>query len=227
MKITPVKTPLVVKKLFPDYIWEISTQSKELYLTFDDGPTPHVTNWVLDILKSYHAKATFFCIGNNVKNQPELFNKILEEGHAIGNHTHNHIKGWKTKTKDYLNNVLEAQNCIDYHFTNPKSQTPNRFNNTLPIVNLFRPPYGQIKPKQGKKLMDLGYKIVMWDVLSFDWDKTVSNQECLDHVVSKSKNGSIIVFHDSEKASNNMKFALPKVLEYFTEKGFSFKAIEL
>jgi peptidoglycan/xylan/chitin deacetylase (PgdA/CDA1 family) len=215
VKIAPSKTPLVVKKLFPDYVWEIPTQSKELYLTFDDGPTPHVTDWVLDTLKSYHAKATFFCIGSNVKNHPELFNKIVEEGHSIGNHTHNHIKGWKTKTKLYLENVLEAEKTIDVEI------------NQLIKTNLFRPPYGQIKPKQGEKLMDLGYKIVMWDVLSFDWDKTISKQECLDFVISKSKNGSIIVFHDSEKASNNMKFALPKVLEYFTEKGFSFKAIEL
>jgi peptidoglycan/xylan/chitin deacetylase (PgdA/CDA1 family) len=215
VKIAPSKTPLVVKKLFPDYVWEIPTQSKELYLTFDDGPTPHVTDWVLDTLKSYHAKATFFCIGSNVKNHPELFNKIVEEGHSIGNHTHNHIKGWKTKTKLYLENVLEAEKTIDVEI------------NQLIKTNLFRPPYGQIKPKQGEKLMDLGYKIVMWDVLSFDWDKTISKQECLDFVISKSKNGSIIVFHDSEKSSNNMKFALPKVLEYFTEKGFSFKAIEL
>jgi peptidoglycan/xylan/chitin deacetylase (PgdA/CDA1 family) len=215
VKIAPSKTPLVVKKLFPDYVWEIPTQSKELYLTFDDGPTPHVTDWVLDTLKSYHAKATFFCIGSNVKNHPELFNKIVEEGHSIGNHTHNHIKGWKTKTKLYLENVLEAEKTIDVEI------------NQLIKTNLFRPPYGQIKPKQGEKLMDLGYKIVMWDVLSFDWDKTISKQECFDFVISKSKNGSIIVFHDSEKASNNMKFALPKVLEYFTEKGFSFKAIEL
>ena len=222
MKITPAKTPLVVKKLFPDYIWEISTHSKELYLTFDDGPTPHVTDWVLSTLKSYYAKATFFCIGSNVKNHPELFNKIVEEGHAIGNHTYNHIKGWKTKTKPYLDNVLEAEKTFSEQ--NHQSST---INHQSLKVNLFRPPYGQIKPKQGKKLMALGYNIVMWDVLSFDWDKTVSNQECLDHVVFKSKNGSIIVFHDSEKASNNMKFALPKVLEHFTEKGFSFKAFEL
>lgn len=213
MKITPTKTPIIVKKLFPDYVWEISTEKKELYLTFDDGPTPDITYWVLDTLKPFNAKATFFCIGNNVAKHPEIFRQIIKEGHSIGNHTHNHIKGWNTETEQYLENVAIAEEAI----ANQKFQ--------LTGINLFRPPYGQIKPKQGKQLMALGYKIVMWDVLSFDWDKTVSNQECLNHVISKSKNGSIVVFHDSIKASNNMKFALPKVLEHFSEKGFSFKAI--
>lgn len=213
MKITPTKTPLVVKKIFPEYIWEIHTNKKELYLTFDDGPTPNITDWVINELKQFNAKATFFSIGKNVMEHPKLFNKIIEEGHNIGNHTYNHIKGWKTKTENYLENVLEAEKTI-------KQQ-----NHESLMINLFRPPYGQIKPKQGKKLIELGYKIVMWDVLSFDWDKTVSNQECLNNVISKSKNGSIIVFHDSVKASDNMKFALPKVLEYYSEKGFSFKAI--
>lgn len=215
MKITPTKTPFVVKKLFPNYIWEIPTNKKELFLTFDDGPTPSVTDWVLDELKRFNAKATFFCIGNNVRQHPQLFHRILEENHSIGNHTHNHIKGWKTKTNDYLENVFDAEKTI-------KDQLESSIQ-----VNLFRPPYGQIKPTQGKKLMELGYKIVMWDVLSFDWEKTVSNQECFDTVVSKSRNGSIIVFHDSLKASNNMKFTLPKVLEYFTEKGYAFRAISV
>ena len=215
MKITPTKTPFVVKKLFPNYIWEIPTNKKELFLTFDDGPTPSVTDWVLDELKRFNAKATFFCIGNNVRQHPQLFHRILEENHSIGNHTHNHIKGWKTKTNDYLENVFDAEKTI-------KDQLDSSIQ-----VNLFRPPYGQIKPTQGKKLMELGYKIVMWDVLSFDWEKTFSNQECFDTVVSKSRNGSIIVFHDSLKASNNMKFTLPKVLEYFTEKGYAFRAISV
>ena len=215
MKITPTKTPFVVKKLFPNYIWEIPTNKKELFLTFDDGPTPSVTDWVLDELKRFNAKATFFCIGNNVRQHPQLFHRILEENHSIGNHTHNHIKGWKTKTNDYLDNVFDAEKTIK-----------DLLDSSIQ-VNLFRPPYGQIKPTQGKKLMELGYKIVMWDVLSFDWEKTVSNQECFDTVVSKSRNGSIIVFHDSLKASNNMKFTLPKVLEYFTEKGYAFRAISV
>lgn len=215
MKITPTKTPFVVKKMFPDYVWEISTNQKELYLTFDDGPTPEITLWVLDCLKHYQAKATFFCIGENVKKHPELFQSLLDHGHSIGNHTNNHIKGWKTKTKEYLENVREAQETINNHLL----QSSNN--------NLFRPPYGQISPNQGKKLIGNGYKVVMWDVLSFDWDKSVSNQECFNYVTSKSKNGSIVVFHDSVKASNNMKYTLPKVLEYYTEKGFAFKGIRV
>ncbi|RIA10860.1 peptidoglycan/xylan/chitin deacetylase (PgdA/CDA1 family) [Flavobacteriaceae bacterium MAR_2010_72] len=212
MKLTPTKTPFVVKKMFPDYVWEINTAKKELFLTFDDGPTPEVTPWVLDQLKRFNAKATFFCIGANIEKHPEIFKRIMEEGHSIGNHTQNHIKGWKTKTKAYLENVLEAQKTI-------ADQTSNH-------INHFRPPYGQIKPKQGKKLMALGYKIVMWDVLSFDWDKGISNEDCLNQVISKSKAGSIVVFHDSVKASNNMTYALPKVLEYYSKQGFLFKAIE-
>lgn len=215
MKITPTKTPFVVKKMFPDYVWEISTNQRELYLTFDDGPTPEITLWVLDCLKHYQAKATFFCIGENVKKHPELFQSLLDHGHSIGNHTNNHIKGWKTKTKEYLENVREAQETINNHLL----QSSNN--------NLFRPPYGQISPKQGKKLIGNGYKVVMWDVLSFDWDKSVSNQECFNYVTSKSKNGSIVVFHDSVKASNNMKYTLPKVLEYYTDKGFAFKGIRV
>ncbi|MGM5468889.1 polysaccharide deacetylase family protein [Flavobacteriaceae bacterium LMO-SS05] len=222
MKITPAKTPLIIKKIFSDYFWDISTHNKELYLTFDDGPTPEVTNWILNTLNHYNAKATFFCIGANVKKYPELFNQIINEGHAIGNHTHNHIKGWKTKTKLYLENVLQAKETIDAQIQNLPAA-----NRQSTMAHLFRPPYGQIKPKQGRRLMALGYRIVMWDVLSFDWDKKVSAQDCLHHVISKSNNGSIIVFHDSVKAAHNMKFALPKVLEYYKEKGFSFKAITL
>lgn len=206
--------------MFPKYIWEIPTPKKELYLTFDDGPTPNVTDWVLSALKQFKAKATFFCIGDNVRKYPELFNQIIQEGHSVGNHTYNHIKGWKTKTKHYLENALMAEELMALQIPSTKHQIAN-------IINLFRPPYGQIKRKQGKELMALGYHIVMWDVLSFDWDKTVSNQDCLNHVISKSKNGSIIVFHDSIKASSNMKFTLPKVLEYYTERGFCFKPIVL
>lgn len=215
VKITPTKTPLVVKKVFPNYIWEVPSDEKTLFLTFDDGPTPNITEWVLNTLNQYHAKATFFCIGDNIQKYPKIFQQIVNEGHNIGNHSNNHINGWKTKTKSYLENVLLAKEVI----SNQNLQSS--------ITNLFRPPYGQIKPKQGRKLMAMGYRIVMWDVLSFDWDKTVSNQECLERVISKSKNGSIIVFHDSVKASNNMQFALPKVLEYYSRKGFSFKAIDL
>ena len=213
MTLTPVKTPLVAKKMFPNYIWDIATKDKIIYLTFDDGPTPEITNWTLNTLKKYNAKATFFCIGNNVEKHPNIFQNILDEGHAIGNHTQNHIKGWKTKTNDYLANIELCENVF-------KNRTPKSS-----IVNLFRPPYGQITPKQGKKLIALGYKIIMWDVLSFDWEKEVSKETCLNNVTSKATNGSIIVFHDSIKASKNMQFTLPKVLDYFSKKGFKFESL--
>ncbi|RKE99068.1 polysaccharide deacetylase family protein [Ichthyenterobacterium magnum] len=211
MKIVPIKTPLVAKKMFPNYVWNISTSENVIYLTFDDGPTPEITSWTLDILQQYNAKATFFCIGGNIEKHPDIFQQILDKGHTIGNHTQNHIKGWTSKTKTYLNDVLSAQEVINKLLINDHL--------------LFRPPYGQIKPKQGKKLIGLNYKIVMWDVLSFDWDKTVSKEECLNNVISTAKQGSIIVFHDSIKASKNMQFALPKVLEYFNNKGYTFKSL--
>lgn len=215
MTLTPIKTPSVAKKMFPNYIWDIPTTEKVIYLTFDDGPTPEITNWTLDVLKQHKAKATFFCIGDNIEKYPDIFQQTLNAGHTIGNHTQNHIKGWKTKAKDYLNNIAEAQKVIDSKIVNRQ----------LSITNFFRPPYGQITPKQGKKLIDLGYNIIMWDVLSFDWETAISKETCLNNVISKTAPGSIIVFHDSVKASRNMQYALPKVLEYFSKAGYSFKAL--
>ena len=207
MNFIPIKTPFVVKELFPNFIWKINTTKKELYLTFDDGPTPEITNWVLKVLSDFNAKATFFCVGKNVEKHPDIFQHIIDQDHTIGNHTHNHIKGWNTKTEDYLTNIEKASGII-----------PSK---------LFRPPYGQIKPKQGKKLISMDYKVVMWNVLPFDWDNKVSEKTCLNNVISNTKNGSIIVFHDSIKASRNMQYCLPKVLEHFSEKGFVFKSIEI
>lgn len=215
MKFVPVKTPLVIKKMFPNYVWDIPSDEKVIYLTFDDGPTPEITNWTLAVLNDYNAKATFFCIGNNVKNHPEIFQHIVLNGHSVGNHTNNHIKGWKKKTNVYLENVAQAQNVIDVQIQNSDSK----------IQNLFRPPYGQIKTKQGKQLIEQGYKIIMWDVISFDWERSISKEKCLENVLSTAKKGSIIVFHDSVKASKNMKYALPKVLHHFSEKGYAFKAL--
>ena len=215
MSLTPVKIPLVAKKMFPNYVWDIPTHDKTLYLTFDDGPTPKITNWVLNTLESYNAKATFFCIGKNIETHPDIFQNILNDGHAIGNHTYNHIKGWKTKVEPYLFEIEKTLEIIDAQMLN---SSPSN-------VKLFRPPYGQITPKQGKELIKLGYKIIMWDVISFDWDKTVSEEICLNNVTSKSTTGSIVVFHDSLKASKNMQYALPKTLDYFSEKGYVFKSI--
>lgn len=214
MSLTPVKTPKLVTKLFPNYVWHIETEKKELFLTFDDGPTPGITEWTLNTLNAFNVKATFFCIGNNVENHPSILQRILIEGHAVGNHTQNHVNGWKTKTPDYIENILQAEKIL-------ASQVPN-FEKQQ---KLFRPPYGQIKPQQGNRILELGYQVIMWDVLSFDWDISVSEEECLNNVLSKSKAGSIIVFHDSFKASRNMKYALPKVLDYFIKQGYIFRAL--
>ncbi|SEP77350.1 Peptidoglycan/xylan/chitin deacetylase, PgdA/CDA1 family [Hyunsoonleella jejuensis] len=217
MPITPVKTPRVVKSLFPDYTWDIETTEKEIYLTFDDGPTPEITAWTLDVLKQYDAKATFFCIGSNVEKHPGIFKNILKNGHAVGNHTQDHMKGWKTPTETYLKNVGIAQKVFESNIQNSEFR----------IQNLFRPPYGKITPKQGKRLIALGFNIIMWDVLSFDWDNTVTKDECFTKVISKAKSGSIIVFHDSVKASKNMQYALPKVLEHFNQQGYCFKSLDV
>ncbi|GGI56542.1 polysaccharide deacetylase family protein [Winogradskyella haliclonae] len=211
MKLIPAKTPGFVKSLFPNFIWNIDTNKKELYLTFDDGPTPEITLWVLEQLKAFSAKATFFCIGSNVDKYPEILKAILEDNHSIGNHTFNHLKGWKHKTKDYLTDVELAQKTID--------KTPSSGS------KLFRPPYGKFKTKQAKQLQKLGYNIVMWDVLSFDWDASVSKEDCLNNILNSVKEGSIVVLHDSVKAEQNLKGVLPKVLEYYSNRGFTFKAL--
>ena len=218
MPLTPVKTPKIIKALFPNYVWTIKTNKKEIYLTFDDGPTPNITTWTLDILNQYNAKATFFCIGNNVSKYPDIFQSILNQGHAIGNHTQTHPKGWKTATNTYLHNIAQADTIL-------KAQDVT--NKPVHSQLLFRPPYGSITPKQGKRLIALGYSIVMWDILSFDWHTNVTKDECFNNVISKAKNGSIIVFHDSIKASKNMQYALPKVLEYYSKKGYTFKSLQL
>lgn len=222
MQLIPAKTPGFVKALFPSFVWNIDTQKQELYFTFDDGPTPDITPWVLEQLKLYNAKATFFCIGSNIEKYPEIFQQILAEGHAVGNHTYHHLKGWKHKTKTYLEDVEKAQ-----AFIKSKNSSESIFNLELGTQNskLFRPPYGKFKTKQAKLLQRLGYKIVMWDVLSFDWDAKVSEEECLDNIINSAKKGSIIVMHDSVKAKRNLKTVLPKVLKYYSELGFGLESI--
>lgn len=211
MKIIPVKTPNLVKRVLPSLVWNINTKQKVIYLTFDDGPTPEITEWTLNTLDKYNAKATFFCIGNNIEKYPQIFKLIIEKGHTIGNHTNNHLKGWKTKTIDYLENINIAQAQIDKFYKSKQL--------------LFRPPYGRIKPKQIKEISKLNYCIIMWNILSKDWDKTISKETCLDNVVKKTNPGDIVVFHDSIKASKNLKYVLPQMLDYFTKKGFEFKRI--
>lgn len=220
MNLTPVTTPKLAKTLFPDMVWDLPSKEKVIYLTFDDGPTPVITDWTLDVLKKYNAKATFFCIGKNVDEHPTIFKKILNQGHSVGNHTNNHLKGWKTSVKEYLKNVNEAQQIINSQIQNLEFN-PDNYRDQ----NLFRPPYGQIKPKQAKQLTELGYKIIMWKVLSIDWDVSISIEKCLENVIKNTSSGDIVVFHDSIKALDNMQYALPKVLEYFSERGFKFKRI--
>ena len=210
-----VKTNYVVKRIFPNYVWDIPNNENKVFLTFDDGPIPEITEWTLEQLKKYDAKATFFCIGNNIEKHPDIFNNIITQGHAIGNHTFNHLNGWKNSTEDYIENVKLCQSQI----TNPKSN-PSDSELAQQILNLFRPPYGKIKPSQSRILRKLGYKIIMWDILSYDFDQTVTPEKCLDNVLKNVVKGSIIVFHDNVKAEQNLKYALPKTLAFLKEKGF-------
>jgi peptidoglycan/xylan/chitin deacetylase (PgdA/CDA1 family) len=199
------KTPWWLRKFYPTLTWIIPTEANDVYLTFDDGPHPTITPYVLDTLKQYDAKATFFCIGKNVRKYPELYRRILDEGHTVGNHTMGHLNGWKTGDVVYINDVLIAKEFID--------------------SKLFRPPYGRISKFQIEQLKPV-FNIVMWDVISGDFDKTISADKCLHNVVSHAKQGSIIVFHDSEKAFPRMESTLPKSLEFFKKKGWKCKAIK-
>lgn len=187
---------------------------KKLYITFDDGPHPSITPKVLEILKKFNAKATFFCVGNNVKKYKDTFELIKKEGHSVGNHTFNHEKGWKTKTKDYVYSVIEA--------------------NALIRSPLFRPPHGRIKFSQIKSLKknlssieSQQLKFIAWSVISYDWDKSLSPEDCFKNIIKNADDGSIIVFHDSEKAEKNMIPTLTKVLEYYSEKGFNFEKLRI
>lgn len=207
-----VKTNKVIKKIFNNLVWDIPNSENKIYLTFDDGPIPSVTEWVLDVLKSENIKATFFCIGDNIKKYPEIYKRILTEGHQIGNHTFNHLNGWKTKTNYYIENFKLCE--TEHSKLNPQHSF------------LFRPPYGKIKPSQSKEIRQLGYKIIMWDVLSYDFDQNISEEECLKKVISNTAQGSIIVFHDSLKAEKNLKYALPKAIQILKNKGFTFDVIK-
>lgn len=203
-----ISIPRIIQKIFSRYVWSIPTKEKEVYLTFDDGPHARVTPWVLDELNKYNAKATFFCIGNNVVEEPLVYNRILAEGHAVGNHTYEHLNGWETDTETYLDNIQQAARVI-------KS-------------SLFRPPYGRIKTQQAKKIKTVlgeNARIIMWEVLSADFDPSFTKEQCLKNVMRHVKPGSIIVFHDSEKAFKNLEYALPVVLKELSAKGYLFKKI--
>ena len=201
------------------------TDQKVIYLTFDDGPTPEITNSTLGLLKTYQAKATFFCIGSNIEKHPEILYDILKDGHAVGNHTFDHPKGWTTKATDYLAEVIKTEQAISAARKTWSEKTLNNTSLTAPNSKLFRPPYGQITPRQGRRLIDLGYSIIMWDILAFDWKQSLTPEQCANNVISKAENGSIVVFHDSVKASQRMTYALAKTLEHFSKQGYEFKTL--
>jgi peptidoglycan/xylan/chitin deacetylase (PgdA/CDA1 family) len=193
--------------LFPKSIWKISLKNKKMvYLTFDDGPIPEVTPWVLDILDQYQIKATFFCVGDNVRKFPENYKEILKRGHKVGNHTHNHLQGWKTFGRKFVNNVKESSRYIQ--------------------SNLFRPPHGHMFVYQLAHLHLLGYKTIMWDVVTRDYSKRMTPQQVFNNVKKYTRNGSIIVFHDSLKAEKNLRYALPHSIEWLLKEGYTFGAIE-
>lgn len=200
-----IKTNWVIKQLFSSYIWNIPNNEKKVFLTFDDGPTPEITQWTLAELKKYEAKATFFLIGKNAKENSTLLKTIAEEGHTIGNHTFNHLNGWKTTNRKYIDNLIDCNRIFQ--------------------TTLFRPPYGKIKLSQATKIKQMGYKIVMWDVISGDFDQRITKEKCLENVIKNVTPGSVIVFHDSLKAAKNLQYALPLTLQFLKKEGYTFGKI--
>lgn len=204
-----VKTPFWLRALYPSLVWRMPGEGKKVYLTFDDGPHETATPFVLDQLQQYGAKASFFCIGKNVAACPEIYERILAEGHAVGNHTYHHVNGWKVSNETYLEEIVSAAELI---------HSP-----------LFRPPYGRITRSQQKMLVKNNpqHKTIMWDVLSADFDTRLTGEACLRYVLYHTRPGSIIVFHDSSKAWDRMQYALPRVLAYFSKEGYTFSALPL
>lgn len=204
-----VTTPPLLRRLYPaSLIWNMPRTEQTIYLTFDDGPIPEITPWVLETLEQYDARATFFCIGDNVRKHPSIYERILEKGHAVGNHTFNHLNGWKTPDAAYLENIRQCAGLVE--------------------SNLFRPPYGRIRRSQIRKLRHLGpetTQIIMWDVLSGDFDRKLSPEGCLRNVIKHARNGSIVVFHDSLKAESRLRYTLPRALQFWKEKNFQFKKL--
>ncbi len=199
-----------IQRYFYRFTWRLNPNEKTIYLSFDDGPHEIATAQVLDILKQYQIKATFFCVGENVNRFPLIMNRIVSEGHSIGNHTFNHLKGWSCPSKEYLKNVEMAEKSIS----------------TYTRTTLFRPPYGRIRKKQASEILKKGYKIIMWDILSYDYDKSINIDYCLKMISQKTRNGSIVVFHDSLKSMAQTSQLLGKYIENMKKRGFDFKVIE-
>ena len=209
--------PSTIQWLIPSCTWRKVGQEKVIYLTFDDGPHPEITAWVINELKKHQIKATFFCVGDNLKKHPETAKQLLTEGHQIGNHTMHHIKGWKHKNVDYLKDIEDCDTEI--------RKIHEQMNDEKAQPRLFRPPYGQIKPSQIGLLREQGYEIIQWSDLSCDYDKHLNCEKSLSALVKNAKPGSIVVFHDSEKAENQLKQILPSYLEAMLAEGFTFETL--
>jgi peptidoglycan/xylan/chitin deacetylase (PgdA/CDA1 family) len=200
-----VKTPYLVRKVTAkSVIWEMPKAENCIFLTFDDGPVPEVTPLVLKILSDFDIKATFFCVGENVQKHQDIFKQVLEQGHSVGNHSFNHLNGWKTAKNDYIENIKKCDALLQ--------------------TKLFRPPYGKITPAEIKQLKD-NYRIILWTILSGDFDKSTTKEKCLENVLKYTKDGAIVVFHDSIKAKEKLLYALPKFIEHFLTKGYHFESI--
>ena len=199
-----IKTPILIQFFFPSLLWSKERDKKTLYLTFDDGPCNMLSPFILDELKKYKAKATFFYLGSKVEKYPQLMKRCQDENHKIGNHTYSHPNGWITKNSSYYQDIEKANKLLN--------------------SNLFRPPYGRIKPSQINHLKK-HYKIIMWDILSWDFDKKTSTEECYNNIINNTKSGSIIVLHENEKSAKNVKEVLPKILSYFSLQGFKFEKL--
>lgn len=210
MKPYLVHTPVWLQSLYPKRVWRDKSHQDSIYLTFDDGPIPQVTPWVLDQLKQARALATFFVIGDNVRKHPDVFERVLKEGHKVGNHTYHHLKQPAVSAAQYLQDIDQCTAQLAQHGLE---------------TNLFRPPYGKLSSKLARSIQGQGVKVVMWDVLSADFDTTLSGKDCLNNVLDHIAPGSIVVFHDSLKAESRLKYCLPKVLEFINKKGWQCKAL--
>ncbi len=201
----PARVPTWIRMFFPNRIWQMNVQEKVLFISFDDGPHEIITPQVLDMLAKHGAKATFFCLGKNVLLHPSIFDRIITEGHAVGNHSHHHLNGWKTHDEKYQDDIIAAAGCIP--------------------SNLFRPPYGRLTSSQARRLQEAGFQVVMWSVLSADYNKEITKEKCAMRVLENIQPGAIVLFHDSEKAAHNMLYALELLLKYATELGYRLEAM--
>ncbi len=201
-----LQVPEIIKILWRTPVWRIKTSGKKIFLTFDDGPNPEITPRVLEILDNWNVKATFFCVGENVMKYPAIFEEVINHGHSVGNHTYNHLKGNEKPVKEYTENVWKADELIH--------------------SRLFRPPHGRITFSQVNKLKK-DFKIVMWDFITYDYDNNIEPSQILEEVKKRTRNGSIVVFHDSLKAEKNVLQVLPRVLKYWQEEGYQVCSISL